>query len=132
MKAIQIQAMMTALLLSAAALVSCGAQQTDSNSESQSGADSPITDSTEIIKGDGIIEDSFGTIAGQSLPEATIPEKPDGVTPLKDDDGFKELQHKIHDANWKDAIFKNHSSLRCRHTALYHITHRIFPKRMCS
>ena len=111
MKANQTNALIAALMLSVSTLVSCGAQQPDSAAESQPSGSSRTAESSDIIGGDGIIEGSFGKIAGQELPEAAIPAKPDGAAPRKDDDGFRELQHKIYSANLKDAIFKNHTSL---------------------
>ena len=110
MKSNQTSALITALMLTVF-LASCGAQQSGSEAESQPSENTGTVQSADILIGDGIIEGSFGTIAGQELPEASIPEKPDGAAPLTDDDGFKELQHKIHEANWKDSIFKNHTSL---------------------
>ena len=108
MKAKQVRALITALIISVSVLASCGTQKPDT---AVGNRPSGNTGSSGITGGDGIIEGSFGTIAGQELPEAAIPEKPEGASPLTDDDGFRELQHKIHEANSKDSIFKNHTSL---------------------
>lgn len=98
------KALMTALLLSVVTFTSCGTNQPASS------APSDVPEISSSINDDGIIEGSFGTVAGQSLPEAMIPEKPEGCTHLTDKNGFIELQHSVHEANSKDAIFKKHIS----------------------
>ena len=108
MKANQKITLLTTLLLTAAAFASCGAKPPAPAS------DFVMPELTRVIEEDGVIEGSFGTIAGQSVPEAVIPEKPEGSTPLADDDGFLELNHKIHEANGEDTIFRNHTSLSLR------------------
>ncbi|MBP0972498.1 MAG: hypothetical protein J5851_01170 [Oscillospiraceae bacterium] len=105
MKANQKIALLTGLLLAVTAFTACGAQQPETAPESTPAA------TIDTTKFDGVIAGSFATIAGQSLPEAPLPEKPEGATRLPGDDGYLELQHKIHEANWKDAMFSKHSSL---------------------
>ncbi|MBR2085848.1 MAG: hypothetical protein IJ906_01700 [Oscillospiraceae bacterium] len=112
MKANQKIALLTALLVSAAAFASCGKPPAPASTF-------VMPELTGAIEGDGVIEGSFGTIAGQSVPEAVIPEKPEGGNPLTSDDGFKDLSHKIHEANGEDAIFQNHTSLSLRMDARY-------------
>ena len=105
MKANQKIALTTALLLCVTMLAACSTARQDPSDSVE------IPKFDGIIESDGVIEGSFGTIAGQSLPEAAIPEKPEGYTALTDDNGFKELVHKIHTANSREAIFANHTSL---------------------
>lgn len=111
MKTSKTLAVMTAVLLSLTALTACGTKESGTAVSNAPAVNKDAAEKKDIIEGDGIIEGSFGTVEGQSLPEAAIPDKPADCTPITAEDGFKELEHRIFSANAKDAIFKHHSSM---------------------
>lgn len=108
MKAIKEVAMTTALLLSLTAFTACGTGKNTSDPVNGSAAN---TADTAVLGGDGIIEGSFGTVEGQSLPEAKIPDKPENITSITDEEEQMEKAHKVFEANTKASIFSNHTSM---------------------